>query len=305
MASAATAMLRASRWRGRGLTMTFPACYHNQIVCGDAMEFLEDLSDSSVPLFLFSPPYNLGNTSGGEAATRVGHYAPDAPMYKRGGQGKWKPKSSGSWLGNRPAIADGYGGISDSMPHAEYVVWQQAILRECWRCLSDNGAIFYNHKPRILDGVLVEPRDYVPSELPLRQRVIWARAGGINFSPSFYLPTYEEILIIAKPDFRLKSRSASGIGDVWTIAQQQNTWHPAPFPPALAERVLETTMPALVVDPFIGSGTTAAAAKRLGIPYSGCDRNADYVERARAWVGAVQPYEPILIGTQLSLEELR
>lgn len=251
----------------------------NEIIISDALMFLQALPTGSVPLFLFSPPYNLGTTTGGGfPAARTGHYADDAPMYKRGGQGKLAPK--GSWLDGRPAIADGYGDFDDAMPHAEYVEWQHAILTECWRCLPADGAIYYNHKPRVLNGLLVEPRDYVPRELPIRQRIIWARAGGINFSPSFYLPTYEEILIICRPDFRLKSKGASGAGDVWSIPQEASTWHPAPFPLKLAEMVLETTMPALVCDPFAGSGTTGRAAKRIGIDFIGCDRNPAYVERA-------------------------
>lgn len=91
-------------------------------------------------------------------------------------------------------------------------------------------------------------------------------------------------MIIAKPDFHLTSRSASGIGDVWTIAQESNTWHPAPFPLALAERVIDTTMPAFVVDPFMGRGTTAVAAKKFGVGYLGNDKSAGYAEKARAWV---------------------
>lgn len=244
------------------------------IVVADALDFLRALPDASVPLFLFSPPYNLGNTSGGgmPGAKHQGHYDPRAGMRARGGAGKW----SGG------ALADGYDDFDDNLPHAEYVAWQHAILAECWRALSPAGAIFYNHKSRVLSGVLVEPRDYVPPCCIVRQRVIWARAGGINFSPSFYLPTYEEILVLARPDWRLKSKGASGVGDVWFIPQEAGTWHPAPFPLTLAERVLETTMPALVCDPFAGSGTTGRAAKRLGIDFIGCDRHPGYVERANA-----------------------
>lgn len=247
----------------------------NTITVGDALEFVTSLPDASVPLYLFSPPYNLGNSSGGGMpGKKLGHYSATSGMAKRGGMGKW---SGGD-------LAQGYENDDDNLPHADYVAWQYALLRECWRTLTPAGAIYYNHKPRILDGVLVEPHDYVPPELPLRQRIIWARAGGINFSPVFYLPTYEEILLLAKPDFRLKSKGASGAGDVWSINQEIGTWHPAPFPLKLAETVIETTMPAFVVDPFIGSGTTAVAAKKFGVGYLGCDKSAAYVEKARAWV---------------------
>ena len=255
-----------------------PLHYRNALIVSDALDYLRGFPHASVPMFLFSPPYNLGNSTGGGIRGTVmrGHYSADASMHQRGGAGKWKA----------PALADGYDDYNDAMPHDEYVAWQHAILRECWRALSDTGAIFYNHKPRVMNGLLVEPRDYVPRDLPVRQRIIWARAGGINFSPVFYLPTYEEILIICKPAFRLKSRGASGAGDVWSIPQEAGTWHPAPFPMALAERAIETVMPAFVVDPFAGSGTTARAAKRYGIGYAGCDLSAAYIEKARAAVEA-------------------
>lgn len=247
----------------------------NTITVGDALEFVTSLPDASVPLYLFSPPYNLGNTTGGGfSGRRLGHYGATAGVGARGGSGKW----SGG------ALAQGYDEFNDNMPHADYVAWQHAILAECWRTLTPAGAIYYNHKPRVLDGILVEPRDYVPAELPLRQRIIWARAGGINFSSVFYLPTYEEILVIAKPDFRLKSKGASGASDVWRVNQESGTWHPAPFPLELAEKAIETTMPAFVVDPFVGSGTTCVAAKKFGVGYLGNDINAFYAEKARAWV---------------------
>lgn len=266
-----------------------PEHYRNALIVSDVLDYLRGLPDASVPMFLFSPPYNLGNsTAGGMPGTKpLGHYAADAKLGRRGGPvplRRGMGRRVGKWDGG--ALADGYDEAGDGMPHAEYVAWQHAILRECWRALADNGAIYYNHKPRILNGLLVEPRDYVPRDLPLRQRIIWARAGGINFSPVFYLPTYEEILLICKPAFRLRSKGASGAGDVWSIAQEANTWHPAPFPLALAERAIETVMPAFVVDPFAGSGTTARAAKRYGIGYSGCDLSAAYLEKARAAVAA-------------------
>lgn len=237
----------------------------NQIVVADALEYLQALPAGGVQLFLFSPPYNLGNTTGGGMRSAAS------------GKGS-------KWTG-KPKLAGGYDDDADNIPWPEYIAWQHAILTECWRCLPENGAIYYNHKPRIQGGVLIEPRDFVPRELPLRQRIIWYRAGGFNFNVSFYLPMYEEILVIAKPAFRLKSQGASGAGDVWSIQAEQGSWHPAPFPLKLAETVLETTTPALVCDPFAGSGTTGRAAKRLGIDFIGCDRNAAYVERANAEIG--------------------
>jgi site-specific DNA-methyltransferase (adenine-specific) len=233
----------------------------NTINVNDVMHFLGDLPNDSVPMFLFSPPYNLGLSSNGDLGRGMG-------------------KKGGKWSGG--ALSDGYVDYGDAMPASVYTEWQKAILSECWRCISDNGVIYYNHKPRIQNGLLQTPLDFNPG-LPVRQIVIWARAGGINYNPTQYVPTHEWIVIYAKPDFRLKSKAASGAGDVWYIPQESGTWHPAPFPLALAERALETVQPSLVVDPFSGSGTVAVAS-------------TEYAEKARARVAATM-FTPMLIDT--------
>lgn len=243
------------------------------IYLGDCREILPTISD--VDLVFTSPPYNLGNTGGGMPHKKLGHYDARAGMTKRGGGGKW----SGG------ALAFGYGVHTDNMPHDEYVEWQQTILRLCWSTLTDTGAIYYNHKPRILDGALVTPFVYLPPELPRRQVVIWARAGGVNFSPAFYLPTHEWIVILAKDAFRLKSKAASGVGDVWYVPQESNTAHPAPFPLALPARAIETVAPVLVLDPYCGSGTTLRAAKDAGVRAVGIEIEERYCEIAARRMG--------------------
>lgn len=233
---------------------------------GDCLDVLPIVGE--VDLVVTSPPYNLGNTTGGGfSGKRQGHYSANAGMSKRGGSGKW----SGG------ALANGYGLHSDDMPHEQYVEWQNAILDACWARLSDTGAIYYNHKPRVMDGALVTPLAYNPG-LPVRQIVVWARAGGINFSPSFYVPTHEWVVIFAKDGFRLKSKGASGVGDVWYIPQEADLEHPAPFPLKLAVQAIETTPAARVLDPFCGSGTTGVAAVKCGRSFTGIELEPKYFD---------------------------
>lgn len=240
---------------------------------GRAEDVLPTLDTGSVDMVFTSPPYNLGNTTGGGFAAPLGHYTVNDRLGGRGNRfGKW---SGGS-------LASGYGTHDDAMPHDEYVAWQHAVLRECWRLLSDAGAIFYNHKPRVLGGRLVTPFEYLPAELvpSVRQVVIWSRAGGVNFSPAFYLPTHEWVVIVARQAFRLRDRSASGVGDVWTIAQESKTAHPAPFPLALPARAIETTTARVILDPFMGSGTTLRAAKDAGRRAIGIEADERWCEYA-------------------------
>jgi site-specific DNA-methyltransferase (adenine-specific) len=230
-----------------------------RLILGDCLEVLPLLAKCSVDLVITSPPYNLGNTTGG--GFPLGHYSSAGGITKRSGCGKW---SGGD-------LVNGYGAHDDNMPHHEYVEWQRTVLTECWRLIRNNGAIFYNHKPRVLGGILVTPFDYLPADVAVRQIVIWQRAGGINFSPAFYLPTHEWVMVIAPRDFRLKSKGASGVGDVWYIPQESNTEHPAPFPLDLPLKILETVNGLTVLDPFMGSGTVAVACIQEERKFVGCE----------------------------------
>jgi modification methylase len=227
-----------------------------------------------VDLVFTSPPYNLGNTSGGGfPSKKLGHYSDNAGMKGRGGQGKWSKASADGGLGH------GYASYSDDKPHEEYIAWQKELVGLCWSQLSGDGAIYYNHKPRVLNGIVVTPLAYLPS-LPIRQIVMWARAGGINFSPAFYCPTHEWIVIMAKPDFRLRDKAASGAGDVWYIPQEANPDHPAPFPLRLPMTALETTRAQTVLDPFMGSGTTGVACVKKGRSFVGIEIDEGYFDLA-------------------------
>lgn len=210
---------------------------------GRAEEVLPTLPDASVDLVFTSPPYNLGNSTGGSFPSG---------------------KSYGKWTGS--SLAAGYGDAHrDNLPWPDYIAWQHAVLRECWRILCPAGAIFYNHKPRVQAGVQLHPRTFVPPECPIRQEIVWARAGGINAAPTHYCPTYELILVLAKPGFRLRDKGASMVGDVWRFPQEANTEHEAPFPLKLPAQAIQTTGARSVLDPFSGSGTTLRAAKDAGI----------------------------------------
>jgi site-specific DNA-methyltransferase (adenine-specific) len=215
---------------------------------GDAEEVMATFPAASVSVVFTSPPYNRGDMSGG--------------------------------LAN---LAGGYRAHHDQMPHDEYVAWQRRVLSECWRLITDDGAIFYNHSPRIQNGELWLPTELNPG-LPLRQVVIWDQVVGINWSPSFFLPLHEWVMVFAKSDWRLASRSASNAGDVWRIRvevpKSGRPKHPAAFPLRLPQTALSALTPGVVLDPFMGSGTTLEAAKSLGRKSIGIELDESYCEMA-------------------------
>jgi len=228
----------------------------NKIIQADCLESMQQIPSNSIDLIITSPPYNLRNSTGNG-------------MKENGRNHKWQ----------NAALKSGYDCHDDNMPHDEYVKWQRDCLTEMMRIIPNDGAIFYNHKWRVQDGLMQDRQDIV-SGFPVRQIIIWQRKGGLNFNPGYFLPTYEVIYLIAKPDFKLAPK-ANVFGDVWTFTQEMKNKHPAPFPVALADRIIKSACSKTVLDPFMGSGTTAIAALMNGIDYLGIEISPKYIEMAR------------------------
>ncbi len=233
---------------------------------GDCCEILPTFAPGTFDCVITSPPYNMG----GEPWPHLGHWKPGD-----GGAG-----SKSKWRNGSDACAGvQYGLHSDTMPWDEYVTWQRSIIGGLWDLLPGDGAIFYNHKPRVIGGRLWLPMELIPPAVVLRQIVIWSRPGGMNFNPTAFVPTHEWIMVLARDLFRLKSKGVSGMGDVWRMIPDKNS-HPAPFPVELPERIIEATDAKNVLDPFMGSGTTLRAAKDSGIVAVGIEIEERYCEIA-------------------------
>lgn len=221
---------------------------------------LKEIPDGTVSLVITSPPYNLGVSSGSGFAD--------------------PGQATGKWSGGK--LATGYGVHDDAMPMEEYVAWQKNVLRTLWDKLTDDGAIFYNHKPRVQNRELWMPLELNPG-LPLRQIIIWKRPGGINFSPTHFCPTHEWIMLFAKKGYELRDRSVSGLfGDVWDMTPDHGSSHPAPFPLDLPARaIMSSANVETVLDPYCGSGTTLRAATDAGVKSIGIDNDPACVELTR------------------------
>jgi len=103
--------------------------FRNRIICGDILDIIKTIPDNSVDLIVTSPPYNLKNSTGNGM--------------KDGRGGKWK----------NAELVNGYADYNDNMPHEQYVEWQRKCLVEMMRVIPDDGAIFYNHKWRVQNGI--------------------------------------------------------------------------------------------------------------------------------------------------------
>ena len=214
----------------------------------------------------------------------------------------------------------------------EYLEMLHQVFAECYRVLAPGGRMVVNvanlgRKPYI---PLTSHVNLIMHEIGFMHRgeVIWdksASAGSSCAWGSFQSASnpclrdiHEYLLIFSKGDYKLpRSKSERANGRIDTIAkdefiqQTKSIWsfptesakrvnHPAPFPVELPKRCIEmfTFLGDVVLDPFLGSGTTAVAAKMSGRRYIGFDLSAEYCAIAEERLALSEAYEPIIAQTE-------
>jgi adenine-specific DNA-methyltransferase len=240
------------------------------LVPGDCQKLLASMPDGCADLIVTSPPYNIGKD------------------YEK-----------------RLHIDD-------------YVAQQEAIILDCVRLLSNVGSICWQVGNYVEKGAII-PLDsllypiFANAGLHMRNRIVWHFQHGLHCSRRFS-GRYEVIIWFTKSDdyifnldpVRVPQKypgkkyfkgekagqfSCNPLGknpsDIWTIPNVKHnhvekTEHPCQFPVELIERlVLSMTHPgSLVVDPFMGVGTTAIAAVRHQRRAAGADIVDEYYNTA-------------------------
>lgn len=228
----------------------------NKIYQIDVLEGLRQLPDNSIDVIITSPPYNKIGLNGKQHEV------------------KWKHCN----------IKYSCDVDSDNMPEDAYQQWQLEILNECYRVLKNDGSMFYNHKNRIWanHGEIIAPYQWLlKSPFKIRQEITWDRKSSCNVCTVRYLPTTEKIFWLTKsnnPNF-VRNSNIDFNGEVWQIPFKNNTAHPAPFPIELPDNILQCFPEGItVLDPFMGSGTTAISALKHNDNYIGFELFQEYVD---------------------------
>ena len=231
---------------------------HINAVFLKSSEQMDELPDNSVHLAITSPPYNVGKD------------------------------------------------YDENLTFEDYRDMLKRIWKECYRVLVIGGRICVN-----IGGIGRKP--YIPLHLFLamdlldigffmRGDIIWDKGGTAGSSTAWgtwlsaenpvLRGVHEYILVFCKGRY-VRDKSESTIGrdefieytkSVWRMptASAIRTGHPAPFPKALPMRLIQlySFKDDIVLDPFVGSGTTAIASKELGRRYIGYDIEPEYVKIA-------------------------
>ena len=209
--------------------------------------------------------------------------------------------------------------------YLDYLAMLRDVLAECVRTLEPGGRLAVNvanlgrrpYRSLAADVTTILQDDL---RLLLRGEVVWQKQRGASGScawGSYQSPanpvlrdTTERVIIASKGRFDRVGRGSAATGepgiatipgdefmeatlDVWEIPAESasRVGHPAPFPVALVERCIQllTYRGDVVLDPFMGSGTTAVAAVNTGRRYVGYDTDAGYVRQARERIASMVP----------------
>ena len=228
----------------------------NCLILGDTLTELRKLPDGIVNVGVTSPPYN-------------------------------KQEKHKGWL-VKNVVYDAY---KDAVPEAEYQQNQVDALNEIYRITAPGGSFFYNHKIRWERGEMFHPMDWLRrTNWTVKQEIIWDRVLAANIRGWRFWQVDERIYWLYKPvgshliGKELKSVDAK-LTSIWRGVPEGKNPHPAPFPLWLPARVIIAILgadnPGVVLDPYVGSGTTAVAAKLLGHRYIGIDRSETYIQMAQ------------------------
>ena len=237
----------------------------NKIYNMDCLEGMKNIPDSSIDLVVTSPPYNVD-------------------------------------LGNNKYNKNPYNLYNDNKEHQEYISWLKEIFSLVYLKLKSGGRVCINIGDS-KNGAIPTHSDVIQmmcdiGYIPMTN-IIWNKnttsnraSFGSYLSPSCpsFPRGFEFILVFAKENKKLQYKGETDLtkeefvewtNGLWTFApetRQKKIGHPAMFPEELPKRLIKmfSWKGALVVDPFMGSGTTAIACINTNRNYIGFELDTDY-----------------------------
>ncbi|MET3130369.1 site-specific DNA-methyltransferase (adenine-specific) [Oxalobacteraceae bacterium GrIS 1.11] len=253
--------------------MTAGQGWLNQVFCEDALAGLARIPDASIDLILTDPPYNLGKD---------------------------------------------YGNASDQQTVAEYLRWTEQWITAALPKLKANGSLYIFLTWRFSPEIFV----MLKQRMTMMNEIIWdRRVPSMGGSVRSYTSVHDTVgFFVKRKDYYFdldavriaydaatkKARSRSifvgakwlEVGynpkDLWSVSRlhkehPERADHPTQKPLEIIERMVKASCPpdGVVLDLFMGSGTTALAAKRCGRQFVGFELNPDYCDIINARLAAL------------------
>jgi site-specific DNA-methyltransferase (adenine-specific) len=247
----------------------------DKVFCEDALAGMARIPDGSIDLILTDPPYNLGKD---------------------------------------------YGNSSDQQSVEDYLAWTEQWIDIALPKLKANGSLYIFLTWRFAPEIFV----MLKKRLTMMNEIIWdRRVPSMGGSTRSFSSVHDTIgFFVKRKDYYFdldavripydaatkKARSRSifvgakwlEVGynpkDLWSVSRlhrehAERVDHPTQKPLEIIERMLKASCPpgGVVLDPFMGSGTTALAAKRLGRHYAGFELNPAYCEIIQQRLAAPAP----------------
>jgi DNA modification methylase len=242
---------------------------YNQIIQGDSLTVLKTLPDESVDLVLTDPPYNISKLNDNRDRSKL-----NSPIMRRESPLKY---DFGEW---------------DNMERKDFIDFTSEWLELSCLKLKDGGTIisFFNKEDISLLG-------WLSKEWGIRTRTIisWHKTNPVpSFRKVNYLSACEFIWIGSKGNnrwtfnfgyqkdmhnfFETSNKSCYGVTD-----------HPTEKPITLIKHLIEihSNKNDIVLDPFLGSGTTAVACKELNRRYLGIELKQEYIDMANKRISKI------------------
>lgn len=225
------------------------------LICSDSVEWMKRQPSEIVNLIVADPPYNLGKK---------------------------------------------YGNDSDKKEVSEYDAFMDAWVSEAIRLLKPGGTIYvfmgFRHIAKLYGKLEDRGLNFI-------NWICWHYTQGIGKTKGFS-PRHDDILVFSKGDKftfnlddvripqkyyrKVNNMRGANPGDVWEFShihycQENRQDHPTQKPEGLIERIVRASSNEgdLVLDPFLGSGTTARVCQQLGRDCLGIEINPQYIKMAK------------------------
>lgn len=229
----------------------YPCC---TVVCGDCLELMKAIPDGAVDAVITDPPYSSGARRDSERPVR-------GPMSRE--------VEDDDWFSH------------DQMTTWGFTWFLRAVVTEGRRTLHSGSHIYifcdWRQQPNVY-GILES------CGLRVNHTIVWDK---VNFGMGCYFRNQHEFIVFGSagmPDPMLLLDH----GSVVRIPREYDTVHPTKKPETLLSWIIEAIPAETILDPFLGSGTTAVAAKKLGRHFLGFEIEPKYVAIAEERIRLVE-----------------